>query len=242
MNPFASGAGRGGCKYLQACHPALDYDIYVEVLDGSNPDLVGFHLSGPGGGSPRGIRMARIYGFAAMSARDYAGYMRAGRTEADAKRARCGMVAGVLPGAPGPAPGVARAGQAVPAAAAVQVPGGRVWVLCESRGNKKIGDQVVPLRTIQSWAISASCRWILMLGMEESACMIKVQLMRAGEASEGDDRLVADDIRTMSVKFTANGERRRGFRETVDEYTVTEMEGVPLSLGLVFPDFRQCGR
>ena len=31
---------------------------------------------------------------------------------------------------------------------------------------------------------------------------------------------------TMAVKFIANGERRRGFRETVDEFTVTEMDGL----------------
>ena len=58
-------------------------------------------------------------------------------------------------------------------------------------------------------------------------CEGRGQIYRAGEAADGDDRLAPDDIRTMSVKFTANGERRRGFRDTVDEFTVTEMEGFP---------------
>ena len=67
------------------------------------------------------------------------------------------------------------------------------------------------------------------IGADEVAafCKERVQIYRAGEAADGDDRLVPDDIRTMSVKFTANGERRRGFRDTVDEFTVTEMEGFP---------------
>ena len=52
-----------------------------------------------------------------------------------------------------------------------------------------------------------------------------------GQGRQCDDRAVADDIRTMSAKFTANGERRRSFRETVDEYTVSEMEGFPYEPG-----------
>ena len=63
-----------------------DLDLYMEILDASNPDLVAFHVGGPGGGLPRVIRMANIYGFAPMTARDYSNHMRAGRVEAEAER------------------------------------------------------------------------------------------------------------------------------------------------------------
>ena len=42
--------------------------IYMEILYGSNPVLVAFHLGRSGGGLPRAIRMASSYGFAPMPA------------------------------------------------------------------------------------------------------------------------------------------------------------------------------
>ena len=47
-----------------------DHDVHLEILDSSNPDLNAFHLAGRGGGLPRQIRMANIYGFAPMTARE----------------------------------------------------------------------------------------------------------------------------------------------------------------------------
>ena len=117
----------------------------------------------------------------------------------------------------------------------------RVWVLCESCGDHKIGEQVSPppvgvpmlnnfgLMHIDAEAGHGRVCLIKQVGVDEIAtfCEERVQYAREGEAIDGEDRFVADDIRTMSVKFTANGERRRGFRETVDEFTVTEMENFP---------------
>ena len=39
-----------------------DYDMYGEFLDNSNVEIHTFHLGGPGGGLPRGIPAASIYG------------------------------------------------------------------------------------------------------------------------------------------------------------------------------------
>ena len=181
-----------------------DFDIYCEILDASNPDLAGFHVCGPGGRMPPNIRMARIYGFAPMSARDYSGYMRAGRAEADAERGRRGVpplpLAPALPNAPdgaadagGPMPGL----QAPPApgAAGVQPAPDRVWVLCESCGDRKIGEQVVPpagvpmladygLMQIDAEAGNGRVCLIKQVGLGKLAafCEERVQYARAGEA------------------------------------------------------------
>ena len=58
-------------------------------------------------------------------------------------------------------------------------------------------------------------------------CEERIGLARASESIDGEDRVAADDIRTMSVKYTANGERFRNFRESVGEMTNTEMPDFP---------------
>ena len=116
----------------------------------------------------------------------------------------------------------------------------RVWVLAEPCGSRKIGEIVVPpaghpllaeygLMQIDPDGGGGRVCLIKQVGADEvpKFCEERVQIYRDGEAADGDDRYVADDIRTMSVRFTAKGERRRGFKETVDEFTVTEMDGFP---------------
>ena len=49
-----------------------DFDVYVEVCDASNVDLAAFHLPGPNNGLPVGVPQGTIYGFAPMSANNYA--------------------------------------------------------------------------------------------------------------------------------------------------------------------------
>ena len=49
-------------------------------------------------------------------------------------------------------------------------------------------------------------------------CEERVQAMRTSEASAGEDRFVADDVRTLEVRYGANGERLRTFRESVKEF------------------------
>ena len=109
-----------------------DYDVYVEILDASNPDLASFHLSGPGGSLPPGVPRAQIYGFAAMSAVDYARFMARGRAEAAAEVARRGAVPVAAPVGPAVAGGGAADG------------GHQIWVMAETCGVHKIGETVVP--------------------------------------------------------------------------------------------------
>ena len=41
-------------------------------------------------------------------------------------------------------------------------------------------------------------------------CDERIQLARASESLEGDEKSAADDVCTMEVKFGPNGERLRG--------------------------------
>ena len=58
-------------------------------------------------------------------------------------------------------------------------------------------------------------------------CEERIQLARSSEAVEGDDVYAAEDIRTMSIRYLANGERRRAFKESVGEMSVVDMEDFP---------------
>lgn len=59
-------------------------------------------------------------------------------------------------------------------------------------------------------------------------CEGRIQALRSGEASHGDDRFTADDVRTLEVRYGANGERLRNFRETVKEMQQVEFSDFPL--------------
>ena len=60
-----------------------------------------------------------------------------------------------------------------------------------------------------------------------TACEELVQVARSTEAVDGDDRSASEDIRTMSVRYSANGDRLRNFKETVAEMQECEMEDFP---------------
>ena len=205
-----------------------DYDVYVEILDASNPDLASFHLSGPGGSLPPGVPRAQIYGFAAMSAVDYARFMARGRAEAAAEVARRVAVPVAAPVGPAVAGGGAADG------------GHQIWVMAETCGVHKIGETVVPqldflcFRILGLWWLMILMGWVglaLSRGIDPDNlaqfCEDRIGLARASESIDGEDRVAADDIRTMSVKYTANGERFRNFRESVGEMTNTEMPDFP---------------
>ena len=111
----------------------------------------------------------------------------------------------------------------------------QVWVLCESCADRKIGEHVVPpagasmlndhgLMQIDAEAGNGSVCLIEQVGLGELAafCEERVQQARASEAIDGGDRMVADDIRIMSVQFTANGERPYSSRPTGKDGEVSE--------------------
>lgn len=108
-----------------------DFDEYIEVLHQSNPDIVGIHFAGPGGGNPPGIPANVIYSFAPMTAAELARWLGRGRDEAAAERARRGL-------APIAAVGVGGAG------AGAQPVQQMVWVLCTMLDGHRIGEQVQP--------------------------------------------------------------------------------------------------
>ena len=57
-------------------------------------------------------------------------------------------------------------------------------------------------------------------------CETRIQLCGA---LEGDDKIAADDVRTLEVRYSASGERQRSFKETVAELRVTEFEDFPVT-------------
>ena len=196
-----------------------DHDVYTERLDGANPDLVGFFRSAANGAPPPGVAVGVVYGFAPMAAVDLARFMDAGRTEAGQERNRRGMV-----------PVVAAA------------PDGDVvtWLLASMLEGHKIGEAVTPppgfpslgdygLMSLNDSDGRAHVVTIKRVAAGDVAafCERQIELARASEAIDGEDRSASDDIRTMSVKYAANGDRLRSFRETVGEMVEVQLEDFP---------------
>ncbi|CAE7463997.1 unnamed protein product [Symbiodinium sp. CCMP2592] len=78
-----------------------DHDIYVEEPARHNPDIQ-YMWHSPDGTLARGVPANQVYGFAPMTAAQYAAVMRAGRLEFDAEMTRRGLgAAAVAAGAPG---------------------------------------------------------------------------------------------------------------------------------------------
>ncbi|OLP90095.1 Retrovirus-related Pol polyprotein from type-1 retrotransposable element R2 [Symbiodinium microadriaticum] len=119
-----------------------------------------------------------------------------------------------------------------------------VWVLAEMvKGNRhKIGERVVPgAGLVQSgdWGLQdftdsdGTSRPCLIRRIEVADildfCDERVQLARLAEACEGDELSSADDVRTMEIRYGANGERLRSFREAVSEMQEVEFSDFPLA-------------
>ena len=60
-------------------------------------------------------------------------------------------------------------------------------------------------------------------------CEQVVRAARSMEAKLGDDPVVSDDVRTLSIKYGPNGEKCRTFRESIQEMRQVDMEEFPLS-------------
>lgn len=211
-----------------------DFDCYVEEISNGNTDLVQHWLGAAGGGIPPGVPNRSVYGFRPMSANEFANRLAAGAALADAERARRGL------NLPAPAGGVAAA--AVPAAAPAAAPGpDQFWVLAEHVEGRKVGERVVPpaghpvdgdwglMRITDSKNVE---RPTLICRISEDGlalfCEQRVQAARSTEATEGDDVSASDDCRTLEVTYGLNGERQRGFRESVKELHQTEFSDFPL--------------
>eukprot|EP00435_Cladocopium_sp_Y103_P054313 s98_g17.t1 len=202
-----------------------DGDVYTETLDMSNPDLVDCVAGLPGGGIPPSINPASVYAFAPMTAAELAGLMSAGRVEAGLERGRRGVVAaGAGVGVPPPAVAVAN-----------------VWVLADCWNGMKIGDRVNPVGVVPTLgdcglmtmgAGTPEEKTVLIKSIKEedipSFCEERIQALRVSEASAGDDKLVVDDVRTLEVRYGANGERLRTFRESVKEFQQVDFSDFPL--------------
>eukprot|EP00434_Breviolum_minutum_P002817 symbB.v1.2.002476.t1/scaffold99.1/size346285/32 len=200
-----------------------DFDQYVEVLDASNPDFSAIHWAPAGGGIPPGVPAAAVYSFAPMTAAELARRIASGRNAAAQERVARGLPPLVVPGVNPP-----------------DVPDQSVWVLCSNLEGRKFGEvivtpphmpvlgdyglvqlpdgvgqgQVVMVKKIDPQALASFCEQ-------------QIQGARSMEAVDGDDRAVAEDIRTMSVRYSANGERMRSIRDSIGEMVQVEMEDFP---------------
>eukprot|EP00438_Fugacium_kawagutii_P030435 Skav216220 [mRNA] locus=scaffold238:349502:350698:+ [translate_table: standard] len=201
-----------------------DLDIYTETLDPSNPDYTDCVAALPGGLVPPGINPLSVYAFAPMTAAELSQLMAAGRAEGALERARRGVgaaAAGVVAG------GVAR--------------GNEIWVLADYYDGKKLGDKVDPPLGhpvlgdfgLMSLGVGAEAKVVLIKRLKEedvaSFCEDRVQALRSVEASQGEDRAVADDVRTLEVRYGANGERLRTFRESIKEFQQVDFMDFPLA-------------
>lgn len=216
---------------LVLCHvDQLDYvictpdrDVYVETLDGSNPDLASFHVGLPGGVLPPAIAGGRVYGFGAIAARDYNQLLQQGRVEAQAERGRRGLAA-------------------LAAAPPVAVAADQVWVLAEMVRGHKIGEEITPNPNQVNdgdWGLhrmtdsEGKARVVLVAYVRkedlEGFCEERIQLCRDSESLHGEDTIAGDDSRTLSIKYGVNGERSRTVKESVQEMRVTEFDDFPFT-------------
>jgi len=206
-----------------------DGDEYVEGMDPSNPDLSAFFIGPDDGSLPLGVAVASVYGFAPMTVAEYNAILAAGRAEVDRELVRRGL-------GPGHAP-----------EAGAQM----VWVLAEHVEGKKIGEQLSPplghprdgsyglMQVADKDGSFRSCL-IRQVRVDEipTFCEERIALARSSEACEGDDRHAGEDVRTMEVRYTVNGERFRNFREAVSEMQQVEFEDFPLSPRTSLPYLR----
>lgn len=201
-----------------------DLDIYPEIMGASNPDFTDCVPALPGGLVPPGINPNSVYSFAPMTAAELSQLLAAGRTEAALERARRGVVAGAAP-APGAAAPVVN----------------EVWVLADFCEGMKLGDRVNPPAGhpsmgeygLMAIGVGQASQIVVIKRMKEedipSFCEERVQALRSIEASAGEDKTVADDVRTLEVRYGANGERLRTFRESIKEFQQVEFLDFPLT-------------
>eukprot|EP00435_Cladocopium_sp_Y103_P022526 s440_g5.t1 len=210
-----------------------DFDIYSEVYDPAlNEDIVNFWPGNPNGALPRGVPSRSVYGFAPMSAAQLSRFMNLGRSEGARLRAERGVDAAH--------PVVNAPGGAAPETVA-DARADEFWVLAEHVAGRKIGERVQLaagsvtdgryglVRVTDAEGKERPCLVHRLVESELSDfCDERIQNARASEALEGDEKVAADDVRTLEVKFGHNGERQRSFRESVKELQMTEFEDFPL--------------
>ena len=202
-----------------------DRDVYTETLDldPSNGDLAGFHVGLPGGVLPAAIAGGNVYGFGALTAAEYRGLLEQGRTEATAEKARRGLGAMVA--------------DAAPAAA-----GERKWVLAEMVSGHKIGEEVqmaAGSSTDGDWGLhhmvdsDGQNRVVLVSLVKkdelDTFCDERILLCREAEAVSGEELISAEDDKTLSIRYGINGERSRGFKESVQEMRVSDFSDFPFN-------------
>ena len=201
-----------------------DRDIYPEEYNDGNRDINRFWHA-----ADHRVPPAGVYSFAPMNARDYAQLMRDGRQATDTELARRGG-------------GVPAVGAGAVAAVAGDVgEDGLIWVLAEMVGGHQIGETAI----VPAGAVSMGGRAFIKIRDSENKevivvanqvrrdelaefCEERIKLCRSAVSISGDDCVAAEDVRTMSVVYLANGERSRSFKETIKEYRQVEFDDFPL--------------
>lgn len=205
-----------------------DHDIDVEDLRPENPDF-SLYFSIPDGSIPPGVPAGSVYSFDPMSAREYSNFMVLGRAERDRELLLRGLLVPVAdPVAP------------VAADADAQED---MWVLAEYLDGHKMGEEVSPdagcAREDQRCLIhllddAGKDHVVLAARVKqvelEEFCEERIRLARESVSKHGDDTIAADDVRTLSITYGANGERSRQFRDTVKEMRVVEFDDYPFTL------------
>lgn len=96
-----------------------DFDVFVEQMDGLNPDLEGFRVAPPGGGLPVGVPGSRelVYDFDALGEGDVKAYVAEGKELGAMERSVRGLRSGQAAVTPiPPAPCLGPAAHPVPLA------------------------------------------------------------------------------------------------------------------------------
>eukprot|EP00435_Cladocopium_sp_Y103_P071047 s689_g36.t1 len=219
-----------------------DHDLYPELLSSENEDFRRFfHITN--GSLPRGVNRNHIYAFQPMSAEEYARLISQGQRIAEAERNRRGL--GAVPAVAVEVRGDAGGRPGDPSAAGVA--GGEcgeddeVWILAEFVEGHRVGEEVaVPANAARDGkhalvhVTDSNGKDVVIRATRgkpedlSEICEGIVKSARAMESKHGEDCLVSDDVRTLSIIYGANGERSRGFKESVQEMRQCEFSDFPL--------------
>ena len=205
-----------------------DWDVYIEELSDTNPDLTGFYYCGPGGAVPAHIDPNHIYGFQPLTPAQLGAFQLQGQVMANAHLGQV-PAAPAAPAAVAPAPRAGHLAGAPAAAAGAPAPVAAAgepvdtWVALEDGGGFKKGDVICRDPTaLPVGHVTLGEKGVLPVQGDN----ILIKKVKFSEAQ----LYQLEDLRILPIAFDSQGIRRREFPLAVNAMSDAEPQGGGLLL------------